>query len=187
MSNPDGTAEDSGRADIAGSPALDIVKAKFGQTGILIYTHNRHGDDTIVIQPEDILEVMDFLRNDGNLKFDMMMDLTAVDYLNNQDIHPYLSQMNARFEVVYHLYSIEKNHRIRVKAPVSEDNCFINSVTGVWGGADWFEREAWDLYGIMFRGHPNLKRILLYEGFEGHPLRKDYPKTKRQPLIGPRN
>lgn len=168
-------------------PVLARVRGKFGDTGILIHTHSAHGDETIVVQPEDVLEVMEFLRNDEELQFDMMMDLTAVDYLGNMRAHDYMKQLGARFEVVYHLYSVPKNHRIRVKAPVSEDNCFIDSVTGVWAGADWFEREAWDLYGIVFRGHPNLKRILLYDEFVGHPLRKDYSKTKRQPLIGPRN
>jgi len=169
------------------SPVMGRVKQNFGDSGILIHTHSDRGDDTIVVQAEDILEVMEFLRNDTELAFDMMTDLTAVDYLGAQRAPHYLRQLQARFEVVYHLYSIEKNHRIRVKAPLQEDNCYINSITGIWAGADWFEREAWDLYGVVFRGHPNLKRILLYEGFEGHPLRKDYPKTRRQPQIGPEN
>lgn len=163
------------------------VKERFADTETVIYTHSDFGDDTVVVKPEDILEVMMFLRDDEDMKFDMMMDLTAVDYLNDRDLLPYLRGLKARFEVVYHLYSVEKNHRIRIKAPVTDDNCEINSVTSVWIGADWFEREAWDMYGVRFLGHQNLKRILLYEEFEGHPLRKDYSKTKRQPMIGPRN
>jgi len=173
--------------DATSGPPLAIVIEKYADMGVVIHTHRLHGDETVVVHAEDILDVMNFLRKDDRLNFDMMMDLTAVDYLDNQNLNPYLAEMNARFEVVYHLYSIGKNHRIRVKAPLAEDNLFINSITGIWGGADWFEREAFDMYGIVFRGHPNLKRILLYEKFEGHPLRKDYPKTKRQPLIGPRN
>jgi NADH-quinone oxidoreductase subunit C len=106
-----------------------------------------------------------------------MMDLTGVDLL----------PAKPRFQVVYHFYSLEKNHRIRVKAPVEEEDCVIDSITSLWAGANWFEREAWDLYGIRFRGHPDLRRILLYEEFQGHPLRKDYPINKRQPLIGPLN
>ncbi len=169
------------------SAVMRLAKQKFGDSGVLIHSHNNFGDDTIVVQPEDILEVMEFLRNDPECAFDLMMDLTAVDYLGAENMLPYMDQLNSRYEVVYHLYSVEKNQRIRVKAPLQEDNCFINSVTGIWAGADWFEREAWDLYGVVFRGHHDLRRILLYEGFEGHPLRKDYPKNKRQPEIGPRN
>jgi NADH-quinone oxidoreductase subunit C len=89
--------------------------------------------------------------------------------------------------VVYHLYSLKYNTRVRVKAGVSEADCDIDSITSLWISADWFEREVFDLYGIHFKVHPDLRRILLYEGFEGHPLRKDYPLKKRQPLIGPVN
>ncbi|MDH5679529.1 MAG: NADH-quinone oxidoreductase subunit C [Nitrospinota bacterium] len=169
------------------SDVMARAKAVLGPMGVLIHTHCQHGDDTLVVQAEDILKVMEFLREDKSLRFDMMMDLTAVDYLGAEEMHPYLKPMKARFEVVYHLYSIEKNHRIRVKVPLTEESPFVDSITGIWVGADWFEREAWDLYGVVFRGHPNLKRILLYEEFEGHPLRKDYGKMKRQPLIGPVN
>jgi NADH-quinone oxidoreductase subunit C len=87
--------------------------------------------------------------------------------------------------VVYHLYSLEKKARVRIKARLPEEDPSIDSVIGVWEGMNWYEREAWDMYGIVFRGHPNLSRILLYDEFQGHPLRKDYPKTKRQPTIGP--
>ena len=171
----------------ADSPVMAMVKERFKGTSTLVFTHSFKGDDTIVIQADDVSLVMEFLKDDPALSFDMLMDVTAVDYLNDARIHPYLSRIGARFEVVYHLYSEEKNHRIRVKAPLTAEEPNINSVASIWPSADWFEREAWDLYGIVFRGHPNLKRILLYEAFVGHPLRKDYPKTKRQPLIGPVN
>ena len=103
------------------------------------------------------------------------MDLTGVDYLGEEP----------RFEVVYHLYSLGKKHRVRIKVRLHEDDPVIDTAVRVWPGIDWYEREAWDMYGIVFRDHPNLKRILMYEGFEGHALRKDYPKAKRQPTIGP--
>ena len=106
------------------------------------------------------------------------MDLTAVDYLNRKD---------PRFEIVYHLYSLNHNVRLRVKIPVSEDDCSVDSIWSLWKTVNWYEREVWDLYGIKFNGHPDLRRILLYEEFKGHPLRKDYPINKRQPLIGPLN
>ena len=106
------------------------------------------------------------------------MDLTAVDYMDRKA---------QRFEVVYHFYSSTLNHRVRLKVPVDEDDCLVDTLDSLYKAANWFEREVWDLYGIKFKGHPNMKRILLYEEFKGHPLRKDYPINKRQPLIGPMN
>ena len=93
----------------------------------------------------------------------------------------------ARFVVVCHLFSLPLKHRLRVEVPVEEADLEVDSLTSVWASADWFEREVWDMFGIRFRGHPNLKRILLYDEFVGHPLRKDYPVNRRQPLIGPVN
>ena len=91
----------------------------------------------------------------------------------------------ARFVVVYHFFSLPLKHRLRVEVPLEENDAEVDSVTSLWAGADWLEREVWDMFGIRFRGHANLKRILTYEQFVGHPLRKDYPVNKRQPLIGP--
>ena len=145
----------------------------------VLRTHSDFGDLTAVIKKESILEVMEFLKTNPDLHFDVLMDLSAVDYL-------WLGK-NPRFEVVYHLFSMDKKHRLRVKVGIEDGDLAVDSVTSLWGSADWFEREVWDLFGIRFRGHPNLKRILMYEGFAGHPLRKDYPYNKRQPLIGPRN
>ena len=140
-------------------------------------THARLGDATARVDPARIVEVLRMLRDDPELEFEMLTDLTAVDYLGEVP----------RFEVVYHLYSVAKNHRVRIKARVAEDAPEIESAVSLWPSADWMEREVWDLYGIRFRNHPDLRRILLYEQFDGHPLRKDYPKEKRQPLVGPRN
>jgi NADH-quinone oxidoreductase subunit C len=140
-------------------------------------THARLGDATARIDASRILEVLETLRDDPELEFEMLSDLTAVDYLGQE----------SRFELVYHLYSVAKNRRLRIKARVAEPSPEIDSAAGLWASANWMEREIWDLYGIRFEGHPDLRRILLYEGFEGHPLRKDYPKEKRQPLVGPRN
>ena len=145
--------------------------------GSILETHSHRGDDTAVVKKEDIIDVCTFLRDDEALLYNFMMDLTAVDYMGKEP----------RFEVVYHLYSLKYNRRVRIKARVSESDCSIDSIVPVWISADWFEREAFDMYGITFTGHPELRRILLYEGFEGHPLRKDYPIKKRQPLIGPMN
>jgi NADH-quinone oxidoreductase subunit C len=143
----------------------------------IIETHSFRNDDTAVVKKEDVIKVFSFLRDDPELLYNFMMDLTAVDYLGK----------DPRFEVVYHLYSLKHNTRVRIKARVSESDCSIDSIISLWISADWFEREAYDLYGIHFQGHPNLKRLLLYDEFKGHPLRKDYPIKQRQPLIGPIN
>jgi len=140
-------------------------------------THVRHGDATAIVDPAELVRVMTCLRDTDGLDFEMLVDLTCVDWLGQEP----------RFEVVHHLYSVKRNHRVRVKARVPEPLCEIDSVAGVYPSANWMEREVFDLYGVRFRGHPDLRRILLYEGFDGHPLRKDYPKEKRQPLVGPRN
>jgi NADH-quinone oxidoreductase subunit C len=88
---------------------------------------------------------------------------------------------------VYHVFSLHHKHRLRLEVPVEEADPEVDTVTPLWAGANWYEREVWDMFGIRFRGHPNLKRILMYKEFVGHPLRKDYPVNKRQPLIGPVN
>ena len=128
---------------------------------------------TLYVDRDDLIRVCTVLKADPGLQFSFLADVTAADYYPSQP----------RFEVVYHLYSTRWNHRVRLKARVPEDDPRIPSVTGVWRGANWLERETWDLYGIRFDGHPDLRRIYLYESFEGHPLRKDYPKERRQPLV----
>lgn len=140
--------------------------------------HSFRGDQTVTISKEMIRDVVQFIKDEPSLGMDFLMDLTAVDYMDRKP---------QRFEVVYHFYSSNHNHRVRLKIPVDEEDCLVDSLVPLYKSANWFEREVWDLYGIKFKGHPNLKRILLYEGFKGHPLRKDYPVNKRQPLIGPLN
>jgi len=134
------------------------------------------GDATAFIRPEFLTKVMDFLKNDSRLHFNVLVDITAVDY----------HERKPRFDVVYHLLSLSFNRRLRVKLQISEGKP-VESLTPMWGCANWLEREVWDMFGISFSGHPDLKRILMYDGFEGHPLRKDYPIKKRQPLIGPKD
>lgn len=155
---------------------IDTIKAQFGDK--IQDSHAFRGDQTVVVDKACIFDLTQYLRDAPSLKMNFLMDLTAVDYLDKKPV---------RFEVVYHFYSLELNHRVRVKVPVDEEDCIVDSVVPLYKSANWYEREVWDLYGIKFKGHPNLKRILLYEGFKGHPLRKDYPVNKRQPLIGPLN
>lgn len=154
-------------------PALRKLAEEFGDA--VVSTHSDFGDDTALVRRERIVEICAFLRDDPELLFDLAMDLTGVDYLGEVP----------RFEVVYHLYSLERKHRVRIKVRLHEEDPTIDSVASVWPGMNWYEREAYDMYGIVFRNHPNLKRILMYEGFVGHPLRKDYPKARRQPTVGP--
>jgi NADH-quinone oxidoreductase subunit C len=124
------------------------------------------GELTIETDAASIIEVLTFLRDDKDCAFFSFIDLAGADYPGREQ----------RFEVVYHLMSPTKNTRIRVKLRTDEDST-VPSVTGVFPGADWFEREAYDLYGILFTGHPDLRRLLTDYGFEGHPLRKDFPTT----------
>lgn len=153
------------------------LKEKFGDNVLEI--HNQHGDETVVVDRGSLLAIAGFLKTDAGFDMSMLIDLTAVDGLR---LH-----WRPRFEMVYHFYSPKKNHRLRLKVKVDEKDAKVPSLSGLWPIANWFEREVWDMYGIRFEGHPNLKRILMYEGFTGHPLRKDYPYNKRQPLIGPKN
>ena len=158
-----------------GSPLLRRLLDQHGAA--VLATHARLGDATALVDKDRLAPVMRFLRDDPELAFDMLTDLTCVDYLGE----------TPRFEMVYHLYSVAKNHRLRIKARVPEEPCEIETLCPVWPSANWMEREVWDLYGVRFTRHPDLRRLLLYEEFQGHPLRKDYPKERRQPLVGPSN
>ena len=132
-----------------------------------------------MIKRENFLEVVRFIKDDGAFDMNVLIDLTVVDGL--------IMKWAPRFEAVYHFLSMKHNHRLRLKVRVEEKDAVMPTLTKLWPVADWFEREAWDMYGVRFDGHPNLKRILMYEEFSGHPLRKVYPYNKRQPLIGPKN
>jgi len=124
------------------------------------------GQVSVTLRKNRIRDIARYLHDDPDLYFDYLIDVCGVDYLGKKD---------KRFEVVYQLYSIKHRQALRLKAEVSGEDPTIDSVTSVWLGADWHEREAFDLYGIRFNGHPDLRRILLPEDWEGHPLRKDYP------------
>jgi NADH-quinone oxidoreductase subunit C len=153
---------------------IDLLTEKFGAA--ILETHAQFGDDTAVIEPASWRAVAFFLRDDNRLAMNMFTDLCGVDYHHREP----------RFEVVCHLRSLQHAHRIRIKARVGDEEgevAEIDSLVPVWRGADWFERETFDLMGITFKGHPDLRRILMYPEFKGHPLRKDYPAERTQPLI----
>jgi NADH-quinone oxidoreductase subunit C len=151
---------------------LDRLKEAF-TGGEIMETGAQHGNEWARIRPDAWATVARFLRDDPACQMDMFTDLTCVDRFGREP----------RFDVVAFLYSLSKKHRVRLYAGVSEEDPTLESLTQLWAGADWFEREAFDLYGVRFMGHPDLRRILMYPEFVGHPLRKDYPKEKRQPLV----
>jgi len=172
--------------------------------------HIYRGDATVVLRRKFLIDVAQFLKEDPALRMNYLIDVTAVDYstfgkrpapaffassgvaaspspqIPDEDPWPG-PPGQSRFAVVYHFYSMTLKHRLRLVVPVEEDVAELDSLTSLWPGANWLEREVWDMFGITFRGHPDLKRILMYEEFEGHPLRKDYPVNKRQPLVEPIN
>ncbi len=190
------------------SALIESVRRRFPEA--VTASHAWRGDSTVILRRESLLEVARFLKEDPALKMNYLMDLSAVDYsafgkkpspaffsssgvalkqpaqIPDEDPWPG-PPSRSRFTVVYHFYSTAHKHRLRLVVPVEESDASVDSLTALWPGADWLEREVWDMFGIEFRGHPNLKRILMYEEFQGHPLRKDYPVNKRQPLIGPVN
>ncbi len=120
----------------------------------------------VTVKKDNIREILIYLKNTPTLEFNYLIDLTAVDYLGFRE---------PRFDVVYHLMSIKYRHRLRIKAQVPEQACSIPSICDIWRTAEWFERECFDMFGIEFKGHPDLRRILMPEDWEGFPLRKDYP------------
>lgn len=152
----------------------ELVKRRFG-AAVLAAT-SQFGDETVIVTPAAWAEVHRFLRDDPGAQMNMLIDLCGVDYPDREP----------RFEVVTHLLSLSKGHRLRVKVQVGDsegDGAELDTLTKLWGCADWFERECFDMMGVLFKGHPDLRRILLYQEFEGHPLRRDYDATKTQPLI----
>ena len=157
---------------------LARLKTRLGAR--VIETHAHRGDHTAVLTRDAIVEALAYCRDEPDLRFDLLADITAVDYLRYPG-----REDGPRFDVVYHLYSIPHRHRLRLRVPVEQDDPVVPTATALWPIANWLEREVWDMFGIRFEGHPDLRRLLLYEEFEGHPLRKDYPIERRQPLIGP--
>lgn len=154
---------------------FEKLKERF-QDAILDFSEEI-GELTVVVAKDSIYKLLEFLKTDADLSYDFLVDVTAVDYSRMEDV---LAKYDyARFMVVYHLYSYKTGDRLRVKAPVHEKELFVHSVTSLWKGAAWLEREAYDMFGITFENHPDLRRILMPDDFEGHPLCKDYPLRGR--------
>lgn len=150
---------------------LTLLAERFPDAIVQAYT--LLGDETVVVKREHLVEVARFVKEDPAFDLKLPISVTCVDYLGE----------TPRFELVYTLYSVNLKHHLRIKVRVSEEDPVAPTVTTVWRGMDYWERYCWDMYGIRFEGRASHKRLWLYEEFEGHPLRKDYPLRGRQPLI----
>jgi NADH-quinone oxidoreductase subunit C len=132
------------------------------------------GDVIVKASPAALGDLLKKCKELPELSFNMLIDITAVDWLDSRA---------TRFEMIYQLLSLSKLHRLTIKVPVSEDNPEVVTASNLWNGANFLEREVWDMFGIRFIGHPDLRRILMYDEFVGHPLRKDYPLQGKQPRV----
>ncbi|MEM1348071.1 MAG: NADH-quinone oxidoreductase subunit C, partial [Myxococcota bacterium] len=141
---------------------IDLVHKQMPD--IVVASDDRLGNDTVLIRPEHLLELVEMLKAHEKAQMNFLRELTAVDYLHRIP----------RFEVIYVLYSMTLKHMLTLRVLVDEDTPSVPTLGSVYSIAGWMEREVWDMYGIRFEGHPDLRRVLMYEEFDGHPLRKDY-------------
>lgn len=165
-------------------PTFGFVREKFAApSGKKFHATEFRGLSTLIVSPPDLHEVMAFLKNDPRTSYNFLADIAGIDYLG------YPAEMPGRFALVYNLISFDRDDRFFVKVflnpsiptdgIVEDPALYVDSVTDLWAGAEWIEREAFDMFGIRFRNHPDLRRILTWEAFPGHPLRKDYPLRGR--------
>ena len=156
----------------ASEALIQLLKSKLGS--LIVSSEVTLGDAVLRIERASIPQFFKLLKLDSELAFDFLVSVTATDWLD---------QKENRFEMVYHIASLTKGYRVRVKAYVPEANPEVDSITPLFSAANFMEREVWDMYGIRFKGHPDLRRILMYDEFVGHPLRKDYPVQGKQPRV----
>jgi NADH-quinone oxidoreductase subunit C len=154
------------------SSRLSYIREKLGSK--VLEVRQPQGDDALILDRAGLRESFLVLKTDMQLGYDFLSDITAVDYWKKKE---------PRFEVVYQLLSLANRQRLRVRVPVPESDPTVESLTPLWRGANFLEREVWDLFGIRFIDHPDLRRILLYDEFQGYPLRKDYPVNLCQPRV----
>ena len=173
---------------------LDALRARFG--GAILDSSNAYGDDVAVVKRESLREVAAFLKDDPAMAFNYPCYCTCVDYLGMEmltvspttplavpSIQAVLPEEAPRFAMVYELRSLSHRTRIRLKVPLQENDLKVPTLSDLWPAFNWLERETYDMYGVAFEGHPDLRRIFMYDEFIGFPLRKDYPKERRQPLV----
>lgn len=152
-----------------------VLKEKFSDS--IIKADDFRGNLSVTIKRDSLIPVCETLKNNSELAYDLLLDVCGVDYLGKKE---------ERFDIVYHLYSIDKKHRVRLKVPLNENNPEIETVSKLWNSANWFERETYEMFGIRFKGHPNLTRLLTHDQFKGYPLRKDYDPAQRHKCTGVR-
>jgi NADH-quinone oxidoreductase subunit C len=176
---------------------VDLVREKFPEA--VIASHSHRGDEVVTVRREDLVAVMTFLRNDPQTDLKLLRQIAGIDLLTykkemtgggalaSNEVAEYdlqkKSPVEPRFYVSYALYSLTRKHALRVRVDLRSDDVKVPSITSLYHTADWWERYTYDMFGVEFTGHPNLKRLLMYPEFVGYPLRKDYPVRKRQPLI----
>ncbi len=153
---------------------LKKVKEDLGKMVLAVEIYR--GDVTIVVPRDKILDVCQYLKNSEDHLYDLFIDIAAIDYSK------YVKAQPERFALIYQLYSLRYKERTRIKVFIPQQDPRIQSINVLWAAANWFEREAFDMMGIRFEGHPDLRRILCHDDFVGHALRKDYPIQKRQKL-----
>jgi NADH-quinone oxidoreductase subunit C/D len=163
--------------ELLAKPAVRLLSEALGER--ILAAGEFRGDLSITVERRAWVDAARLLRDHPELEYRMFLDLCAADYLE-------VEGRPERFEVVLHLYSVSKKHHLRLKTPLPESDPKLPSLSQLFLGANWFEREAWDLYGVVFEGHPNLSRLLTHDSFVGHPLRKDYPQGKRHVLKSPK-
>ncbi len=149
---------------------IEALRAKLGEA--VLGVADSFGDVVLTIRPDSVRPAFAALR-EAPFDYAVLLDLTCVDF----------AEAEGRFELVYHLYSLSRNTRLRLKASVPAADPVVATLVGLWKNAEWLEREVFDMFGVRFEGHPYLRRLLTYEGFEGHPLRKSYPWRLEQPRI----
>lgn len=156
---------------------MTLEKLKHIFASEILGEHENLGDLTLIVKKDRLSDIFSVLKNDPDYSFEALMSVCGVDYLPTGE--------KPRFEVVYHFYSFTKNHRLRLRVKIPESDMTLASATSLWKSADWHERETYDMFGFHFEDHPNLRRLLMNEGFVGHPLRKDYAADKRQKIPVP--
>jgi NADH-quinone oxidoreductase subunit C len=165
--------------------ALELLKARFSDA--VLDSGSMHGDEWAKVKPAAVADIATWLRDDPAQKMEILADITAVDFMNYDPAHPLSTEDAERFEVVYSFLSISTHQRLRLKVRVGGEQMSIPTLDKVYRTANWWERLVFDFYGVTFEGHPHLRRILTYDSFKGHPLRKDYPIHLRQPLTPERD
>ena len=152
----------------------EFLTSRFGEA--IVREENFRGDQSFFIQPASLADIGQALLDDDDLDARFLKDITCVDWFGHED-----EMKEGRFEVVYNFYSVKHKARFFLKVRLPEENPAIDSLTVLYNAANWLEREVWDLFGVVFTGHPNLIKILTPDELEGHPLRRDYPLTWEQP------